>query len=205
MRLTSDSKILITVIAVTIVLIVGAAFLLTKPAPALSRNDLMPPTAHTKGNPQANAYLVEFSDFQCPACAAIKPIVDELIKAHNEKLTFAYRHYPLLQHPLSQKAALAAEAAGLQGKFWEMYDLIFANSATLNEPMLAEFAGQLELDITLFTSDMKSETLISRVQADVDAGNKINLNATPTFFLNGKKLELNDFADFKNTVEQALQ
>jgi len=92
MRLTSDFKILITVIAVTIALIIGAAFLLTKPAPALSRSDLMPPTAHTKGNPQASVYLVEFSDFQCPACTAVKPLIDEIINTYGDKIVFVYRH-----------------------------------------------------------------------------------------------------------------
>jgi protein-disulfide isomerase len=204
MRLTSESKILLAVIAVTIGIIAVAAILMTRPAPALTRENLIPADAHTKGNPKAQVYLVEFSDFQCSACAAFKPIVDQIINNNKEKLLFAHRHYPLPQNLLAQKAAQATEAAGQAGKFWEMFDLIFANSANLTEPMLFDFAHQLGLDEEQFAADLKNGTYISRVQEDIAAGEKLGLNATPTFFLNGKKLKLTNFTDLSTAVEQAI-
>ena len=156
MRLTSEQKILLGVLGITVAIITAAVFLMTRSAPIPARTDLIPSDAHTKGNLDAPVYLVEFSDFQCPACAAVKPLVDELVKNHEKDLLFAYRHYPLPQHPLAPKAAEAAEAAGAQGKFWEMYDLIFANSEKLTEPMLRDFAKQLGLDETKFAADVRT-------------------------------------------------
>jgi protein-disulfide isomerase len=204
MRLTSESKILLAVVAFTVSIIAVAVILIAKTAPALTREDLVPVAAHIKGNPKASVYLVEFSDFQCPACAAVKPLVDDIIKTYGDKLLFAYRHYPLPQHPLAQTAARAAEAAGAQGKFWEMYDLIFAKSETLTESDFADFAKQLNLDQIKFASDMKSNSVVARVQSDINEGNTLNINATPTFFLNGKKLELTSLNDLTTSVEQAV-
>ena len=162
MKFTSEMKILFAVIAVTVLIIALAAAVISKPAPAITRSDLVPTGAHTKGNVQSSVYLVEFSDFQCPACAAVKPIVDDIIKTYGDKLLFAYRHYPLPQHPLSKTGALAAEAAGVQGKYWEMFDLIFAKSESLTESDFTDFAKQLSLDETKFASDMKSANVASR-------------------------------------------
>jgi protein-disulfide isomerase len=205
MKFTSETKLLFAVIAVTVLIIALAAAVISKPAPSLTRSDLIPADAHTKGNAQSSVYLVEFSDFQCPACVAAKPLVDDIMKTYGDKLLFAYRHYPLPQHPLAQKAAEAAEAAGLQGKFWEMFDLIFAKSESLAESDFTDFAKQLSLDGTKFASDMKSAGTAARVQSDVDGGNKLAIDSTPTFFLNGKKLELKNLGDIKTSVEQALQ
>jgi protein-disulfide isomerase len=204
MKISSELKMLFAVISITGVILVLAALVITKPAPSLTRSDLVPADAHTKGNAKSSVYLVEFSDFQCPACAAVKPLVDDIMKTYGDKILFVYRHYPLPQHPLAQKAAQAAEAAGAQGKFWEMFDLIFAKSESLTESDFTDFANKLGLDETKFATDIKNGTFTSRVQSDIDAGNKVNLNATPTFFLNGKKLELTSLNDLKTSVEQAI-
>lgn len=195
---------LAAVIAVTVCIIALAAAVISKPASTLSRSDLIPANAHTKGNAQSSVYLVEFSDFQCPACAAVKPLVDDIVKTYGDKLLFVYRYYPLPQHPLAKTAAQAAEAAGQAGKFWEMYDLIFAKSETLTESDFTDFAKQLNLDGTKFAFDMKSSTVAARVQSDIDEGDKLNIDATPTFFLNGKKLELTNLNDLTTSVEQAI-
>ena len=127
MKLTGETKLFLGILIGTAVIIGAAAVLLTKQAPILSRADLVPASAHTKGNVEAKIYLVEFSDYQCPACLAAKPVVDAIIKQYQDQLLFSYRNFPLDQHPFGQKAAQAAEAAGAQGKYWEMYDLLFAN------------------------------------------------------------------------------
>jgi protein-disulfide isomerase len=204
MKFTTETKIFAAAIGITVLVIGLAVLVISKPASPLLREDLIPATAHVQGNRDAQVYLVEFSDFQCPACTAVKPLVDEIIKTNGEKVEFAYRHYPLPQHPLAQIAAEAAEAAGAQGKFWEMFDLIFASSETFTEPMLIDFAKQLKLDMNAFTGALTNGTYKSIVQSDVDAGNRIGIDATPTFFLNGKKLELTNFSDLKTSVEQAI-
>jgi protein-disulfide isomerase len=204
MKLTGESKVLLAIVGITAVIIALAAVVMTKPAPVFTRTELIPPGAHTKGNPDAANYLVEFSDFQCPACAAIKPLVDQIIKENEGNLLFVYRHFPLTQHPFAQKAAEAAEAAEAQGKFWEMFDLLFANQDKLSDSLFTELAAQLKLDTTVFTADLSSGKYRESVLADLREGNRLGINATPTFFLNGRKLDLSSYADLKTAVEQAL-
>lgn len=205
MKLTGETKIFLAIIAVTAVIIGLASLVLTKPAPTLTRTDLVPSNAHTRGNIQAKAYLVEFSDFQCPACLAAKPAVDAVVAAHKDNLLFVYRNFPLDQHPFSHQAAQAAEAAGAQGKYWEMYDLLFANQAKFSDTIFADLSKQLNLDMDKFTADMKNTTLTNRVLDDLAAGNRFGVDATPTFFLNGKKLSLTSMSDLASTVDQATQ
>ena len=205
MKLTGESKVLLAIIGVTVLIVALAAVVMTKPAPVLTRTELIPPSAHLKGNSDAPNYLIEFSDFQCPACAAIKPLVDQIIKENEGKLLFVYRHFPLTQHPFAQKAAEAAEAAEAQGKFWEMYDLLFANQDKLSDSLFADLAVQLKLDTAVFNADLSSGKYRESVLADLSEGNRLGINATPMFFLNGKKLELNNFNDLKTAVDQAVK
>jgi protein-disulfide isomerase len=205
MKLTSESKVLLGILASTAIIITIAIVAFTKPAPTLTREDLIPSTSHTKGNPQANVYLVEFSDYQCSACKAVKPIVDQLTETYKDKLLFAYRHYPLDQHPHSQQVAEIAEAAGAQGKFWEMSDLLFAHQDTFAESDISDFAKQLGIDESEIAKAISSGTYKQRVLDDKAAGDRLGINATPTFYLNGKKLELTSFEDLAQTVKQAVE
>jgi len=204
MKLTSESKILLAIVGVTILVIAIATVVLTKPEPTFTKADLVTPTAYTRGNPEAKTYLVEFSDFQCPACLAAKPVVDEIIKTNDKTLLFAYRNFPLDQHPLSHQAASAAEAAGRQGKYWEMFDLLFANQDKFSDALFPQLADQLKLDKTKFVADMNDPGVKNKILDDIAAGTRFGVNATPTFFLNGKKLTLNSFDDLKTAVTQAI-
>lgn len=204
MKLTSESKILLGIVGITILVIAIAAIVLTKPAPALTKADLVTPTAYTRGNPQAKTYLVEFSDFQCPACLDMKPTVDAIVKANTNKLLFVYRNFPLDQHPFSHQAAKAAEAAGKQAKYWEMYDLLFANQDKFSDALFPQLADQLKLDKTKFIADMNDPAINTKITDDIAAGNQFGVDATPTFFLNGQKLTFNTFDDFKTAVTQAI-
>ena len=204
MRLTSESKILLAIVGITILVITIAAVVLTKPAPTFTKADLITPTAYTRGNPQAKTYLVEFSDFQCPACLAAKPVVDDIIKTNGEKLFFAYRNFPLDQHPLSHQAAKTAEAAGRQGKYWEMFDLLFANQDKFSDALFPQLADQLKLDKTKFVADMGDPAINNKILDDIAAGARFGVDSTPTFFLNGKKLTINSFDDLKTAVTQAV-
>jgi protein-disulfide isomerase len=205
MKLTGESKIFLGIIGFTVLIIAVAVFALTKPAPVWTKEDLVTKTAYVKGDANAKTYLVEFSDFQCPACLAVKPYLDNVLKTYGDKIQFVYRNFPLDQHPMAKPAAQAAEAAGLQGKYWEMYTLLFNNQANLSEAQFPELAKILGLDLEKFSADMKSSAIADKIQADIADGTRFGVNATPTFFLNGKKLELASFDDLATAVEQAVK
>lgn len=204
MKLTSESKFLIGVLFATIVIIGGAFWLFSKPAKPMSKDLLVPTTAHTFGNPTAKTYLVEFSDFQCPACGAFEPAVETIMNKDKDKLLFVYRHFPLPQHENAVPAAHAAEAASKQGKFWEMHNLLFANQTNLSANLYVGLAKQLGLDTTKFTADMQGNDIANLVSTDVAFGNSIGIDATPTFFLNGTKITPVSPQDLQSLVETAI-
>lgn len=205
MKLTGESKVLLGIVFFTVLVIGIAAVVMTKPTPTLLKSDLILQNTHVKGSPQAKTYLVEFSDFQCPACLAAKPTVDAILKKYPDTLFFAYRHFPLDQHPFGRKAALAAEAAAKQGKFWEMYDLLFANQDKFSDTLFPDLAKQLGLDATKFADDMKATDTVNTVNTDQQAGVTFGVNATPSFFLNGQKLNLGSFDDIAKAVDEAVK
>lgn len=208
MRLTSETKLFLGIIIATIVIIGGAMVVFSRQdnAPAIARNELILPDTHTKGDASASAYLVEFSDLQCPACKAFQPTVAQIINDYGSKVTFGYRHFPLTQHPYSSQAAIAAEAAGRQGKFWEMHDAIFnSDQEKLSDAVVTDMAKTLGLNLDQFAADVKDSKLKDLVDRDVAAGTKFGINATPTFFLNGKRLEIATFADLSQAVKEAIK
>lgn len=165
-----------------------------------------------KGNPEAPVTLVEYTDFQCPACAAYYPILEQLAKEMGDQVKIVIRHYPLIQiHKNALPAARAAEAAGRQGKFWEMYDLLFANQAewsNADDPtksIFAAYAGRAGMDSERFREDMGDSALDGKINEDRGTGNELKITGTPSFFLNGKKLENpRSLEEFKKAVEKAL-
>jgi protein-disulfide isomerase len=148
----------------------------------------------TKGNRDASVVLIEYSDFQCPACAFYSGIVGEVVKEFPDDLLLIFRHFPLKTiHPNAEEAARAAEAAGKQGKFWEMHDLIFANqSVWAKEKDPKEFfvslAGQLELDVSVFEDDYGSKEIADKVSESYGEAVGAGLSATPTFIINGNEI-----------------
>ena len=205
MTFTSETKLLVGILVATAAIIGIGLMVMTKPAPMFSREDLVPAGATSKGNPNAKAYLVEFSDFQCPACAAFQPTVNAVTEQYKDKLLFVYRHFPLDQHAFAQKAAEAAEAANAQGKFWEMADLLFANQDKFSDDLFPQLAQSLQLDQLKFTKDMNDNVIKQKIANDRAYGIRIGVNATPTFFLNGKKLNLTSFDDLKKAVAEAVK
>jgi protein-disulfide isomerase len=205
-NLTSESKFFLSIFLGSALLLVGAAFVLSRPTPkvVIPKETLIPNNAHTIGNSSASAYLVEFSDFECPACGTFEPTVKSLTTKYADRLLFSYRHFPLPQHIEGQPAAMAAEAAGQQGKFWEMHTLLFKNQKSLSSTIYTELAKELNLDLKAFEKDRKDSSLSAIISADTDSGTSIGVNATPTFFLNGVKLELADPSDLVRAVENAL-
>ena len=205
MNLTGESKFFIGIIIVTVAIIIGGVFFMSKPEKLLEKSELIPAGSQIKGNSEASDYLVEFSDFQCPACGAFYPQVKSLVNANKDKLSLSYRHFPLDQHKMAVPAALAAEAAAEQGKFWEMHDYIFENQAGLSEEMLLSAGEKLGLDKAKYEEAYKNKKYQEKVSKDLADGKRFSVNATPTFFLNGKKLNPVNFDDLKRSVEEELK
>ena len=165
----------------------------------------------TIGSSTAPVTLVEYADFQCPACAAFHPIVKQLLAEDGAKIYFAYRYFPLPQHANGMTSAGAAEAAGLQGRFWDMQDLLFTNQLNwqdLPDPtsVFVGYATTLGLDKTKFLADMASPSVKTKILASLQDANDNNLDYTPTFFVNGKRIaNPAGYAAFKTLIDNAAQ
>ena len=130
--------------------------------------------------------LVEYGDFQCPNCKQAAPVVKHLLPRFDGRLRVVYRHFPLEDvHTHALHAALAAEAAGAQGKFWQMHDLLFENQPHLDSHRLRGYAQRLELDMGRYDADMIDEIYLQRVREHIESGEQSGVRATPTFFVNG--------------------
>ncbi|MBI4239952.1 DsbA family protein [Candidatus Uhrbacteria bacterium] len=163
-----------------------------------------------KGNRDAKLTLVEYSDFQCPACAAYHPVVRKVAYEMGGRVKIVYRHYPLKStHKNAESASRAAEAAGVQGKFWEMHDMLFEKQSEWSplgdpKPTFDEYAKSLQLNVEKFSQDMASSQVQAKIDSDVKSADKASVNATPTFFLNGKKLDQPQGYDgLKNSINEA--
>jgi len=159
---------------------------------------------HTRGAKTAQLEIVEFGDFQCPYCGAEEPIVEEIMEQFGEAISFTFRNFPLRDaHEYAFDAALAAEAAAKQGKYWEMHDLIYANQDVLNQPNLILFAEQLGLDIDVFQSDIKQPELSQKVEDDFESGARSGVNGTPSFFVNGTRFD-GGAADLYGLIKESI-
>ncbi len=142
------------------------------------------------GNAQASIELVEYGDYECPHCGRAYPIIKRIQQAMGDDLKFVFRNFPLSKiHPHAVHAAIATEAAALQGKFWEMHDHIFENQRKLDDASLMLYAEHLGLDTAKFAEDFEKEELAKKVAADFESGMRSGVNATPSFYINGQKYE----------------
>lgn len=141
----------------------------------------------SKGNPGAPVVLVEFADFQCPACRAARPVLEEALKKHDGQARLVFKNFPLSIHQYGEKLARAARAAQNQGKFWEMYGALFDNQERISPPVIDELAKGLGLDLAKFQKDMESEAVADAVTRDRKQGERLDLQSTPTIFINGRQ------------------
>ena len=210
--MNSETKLFLGIILATVLIIGGAVFAFSRPATAPKVNqELLVRTDSPKiGSPSASVTLVDFGDFQCPACGAYYPVVKKLMQTYKDSLTLVFRHFPLPSHANAMPAARAAEAAGKQGKFWEMHDKLYETqrdwSTEKNAPdVFSGYAKELGLNVEQFTKDMGSGDVQKRIDNDVVDANTIGINATPTFFLNGEKIiNPRSFEEFEALVKAAI-
>ena len=154
--------------------------------------------------------FVEFLDFECEACRAAYPIVEQLREKYGDRVTFVARYFPLPGHFNSGRAARAVESAARQGKFLEMYSKMYETQAEWGEKqeplddLFRNFAVELGLDMTTYDADYSSAEVASRVQRDVNDGTALGLQGTPTFYLDGELLRPSSVADFEKAIEDAL-
>lgn len=165
---------------------------------------------HKKWAQNSRNVLINYSDFQCPACAAAHDFLKRLEKEEGitQNITYVYRHFPLLTiHPHANEAAYAAEAAGKQGKFFEMADLIFENQEAWSKendakPVFRSYAEQLKLNMQQYDKDLASDEVRQKVAADRQSGSEAGIAGTPTFFLNGQRVSVTSYESFKRLLQE---
>ena len=158
-----------------------------------------------KGAATAAVTVVEFTDLQCPTCAQLHPVVERLATEYGDRVRFVVRDYPLPQHADSQKAAEAAEAAREQGKYWEYVAVLYRNQSALTVPKLKEYATQIGLDRAKFDAALDSGRFADKVQRDLLDGNRVGVNGTPSFYVNGRFVEERTYDALKAAIEAALK
>lgn len=160
------------------------------------------PNPHVRGGANAPLTIEEFADYQCPACGGLDPKLRQIEKDYGDRIRVIFRNFPLKQHKYAFLAARAAEAAGLQGKFWEMHDAIYDNQkdwSEADEPrtFFEQYATRLGLDVQRFRADTEKQEVADRVVADYNRGLAMGVGGTPSLYLNGRQLSGDDTLDEK--------
>jgi len=155
---------------------------------------LTPPVSSTRdhvlGPPNAPIVMVEYGDFECPFCAQAEPVLKALRRSLQTVILFAFRHFPMAEaHPHDLHAAEAAEAAGAQGKFWQMHDYLFAHQDALEDSDLVEYAAAVGCDVDRFIREMAENRYLPRVREDFLSGVRSGVNGNPTLFINGMRYD----------------
>ena len=198
-------------IIIVIAIALGAVFLITnnKAAAPDSSGSL---TNHVQGTSSTGVTLVEYGDYQCPACGSYYQPLKEALASYQGKVSFQFRNFPLFSiHPNAIAGARAAEAAGKQNKYFEMHDLLYENQSawTSSSSPYDQFSGyakQLGLNLTTFETDFKSSKVNNDIQADLKEGTRLSVDSTPTFFLDGAKISTpeNSVAGFSKLFDAAI-
>ena len=172
----------------------------------MSESTLTPPVGprdHALGPADAPVTLVEYGDYQCPHCGSAYPVVQAVQRQLGDRLRFVFRNFPLSEsHEYAERAAEAAEAAGDQGQFWEMHDMLYEHQSALDDPHLVSYATTLGLDVARFTRELEAGTFAAKVRGDFRSGVRSGVNGTPTFFINGVRYDgpWNDPAEFARAL-----
>jgi protein-disulfide isomerase len=162
--------------------------------------------APVRGAANAPVTIVMFSDFQCPFCSRVEPTVKQIEDTYGDKVKIVWKNQPLPFHPNAMPAARAAMAAGKQGKFWEMHDLLFANQKDLNDASYEKWAQQIGLNMSKWKADMNSPEVSAQITADSNEGKAVGANGTPAFFIDGiSVVGAQPFEKFKSVIDDELK
>ena len=162
---------------------------------------------HIQGPADAAVTLVEYGDYECPYCGAAYPIVKRIQRQMKDRLRFVFRNFPITtSHPHAEAAAESAEAAAVQGRFWEMHDLLYENQRQLTDPELRSYAATIGLDLERFDDELARHVHADRVREDFMSGVRSGVNGTPTFFINGMRHDSSfDYDTLLEAVEAAAR
>ncbi len=205
------SKGFLAVIVVVILAFVGY-FALSGNKSSSDKNSKASPgtlTNHVEGNGKSGVKLVEYGDYQCPYCGQAYPAVKQAVADLNDQIYFQFRNFPLTNaHPNAFAGARAAEAAALQNEFWQMHDLLYESQSQWSESndptsFFNKYAKQLGLNVPQFEKDYESNKVNNLINADMAEGNKLGVQGTPTFFLDGKKIDL-PYTSGASAVEKVI-
>lgn len=219
--MTKEAKLVGTIIVIVLIVLGVGVFLMLRspqnysnPTPAsdpkTKEEAIGRETPNVRGKSDSKITVIEFGDVQCPACAAVNPSVDELYKQYGDRVKFVFRHYPLPQHQNAKVAADAVEAAGDQGKFWEMLDALYAKQPeweTLRDPkpVFRQIAKDLGLDAEKFDKALVGMTHRDRINQDETDGTALGNPGTPTFYVNGEQVYGSGISAVKQKIEEALK
>ncbi|HLZ14554.1 MAG TPA: thioredoxin domain-containing protein [Candidatus Saccharimonadales bacterium] len=206
------SKAFWAVIAIIVVIFGGILLFHSNKAAAPTNANGASPTSHTEGNGKTGVTLLEYGDYECPYCGQYYPTVKQVAAKYNDQITFQFRNLPLVQiHQNALASARAAEAAGMQGKFWEMHDLLYENQqqwvqSNVAEGIFDQYATSLGLNLTQFKSDYASDKVNNSINADINAFQKTGQEeSTPTFFLDGKLVRPGNTVDaFSSLIDAEI-
>jgi protein-disulfide isomerase len=210
--MTQDVKVIVGIAIATLAILGGIIFFGghsgTKPTGPASEKLLIRDNSNKISADGAKVTIVEFGDYQCPACGAVYPTLKQVLNDYKGKINFVFRNYPLPQHPNALIAAEAAEAAGDQGKYWEMHDKLYDNQnawAEESKPIdiFVGYARDLSLDANKFKSDVESNKFADKITSDQQDGNDLGVNSTPTIYINGKTLDgVPDYNTIKSKIDE---
>ncbi len=215
--MTQEAKVIIGISVVSLLLLIGGVFLFSgkenadSSAKTLDTTLLVGNKRHLKRVESSKVTIVEFADFQCPACARTQPVLNQIMSDYGKEVTFIFRHFPLPQHRNAVLAAKAAEAAGEQGKFFEMADMLYSqqdrwseSGKDVAEEIFIDLAKDLALDMETFNNDLESNKYDDRIQTDKSDGLQLGVNSTPTIFINGQRIYEPTYENLKEAILSQL-
>lgn len=211
--MTQEVKILTGIAIITVLLVIGAVLFLSKPEKTIVVDSakLVKEDSLKMSTDSAKLTVVEFGDYQCPACGLAHPGIKKAISDYPGQVNFVFRHFPLAQHKNAEIAAQAVEAAKLQGKLWEMHDKLYdsqpewENEANALETF-KKFASEFGMDVEKFTADAVSDQVKQKVRNDLADGSALGVNSTPTFYFNSELYKGGvAYEDFKSEIEKYLK